>query len=464
MYLRLDFPSGQYFAAQSSDPATPEWPPHPSRIFSALVAAAYQSPQGMTVERKTAITWLEMAGLPTIAAPEAAMQPAVITYVPPADIRRSKGAGRLKVWEHGIHRWRQPRYFPSAVILDNPSIYYHWPTEPEDSVFDSIGDIAFAVTHVGTSRSMVIMSVHAGAPSMASTYVPDANGQNFFRVAGKGRLAELDQVHAQQQGVRRPVPVCEQLVSYRTCREPYRRHRGTILYDTVILRLSETMHGADTAMYLGKALRRAVMSVMGDDAPPEVHGHNTSRHAAWLPLPDVGHPYARGIVKGVAVAIPCSIPTDIRLKILASLHRVHEVRLPDGRVARLTNMPPGLRIPQTLRKSTWTAKAKVWSSVTPVVLDRPPKKLISEKLKDAVVVSLAYAGYPKPAHIEVSKYSCYKGAPPAFEVPTKIPRIHATVWFDDPVTGPLMIGRLRNFGIGLFRPYANMMWELPHGL
>ena len=454
MHLRLDFPSGQYFAAQSWDPAIPEWPPHPSRVFSALVAAAYQSQMGMTVERKAAISWLETAGPPRITSPEVAMQAAAVTYVPPGDIRGSKGAGNLKVWEHGIHRWRQPRHFPSAVMLDAPSVYYHWPTEPEESVLRCLDGIAFAVTHLGTSHSMVVMSAHSGEPSATSTFVPDAMGQTFLRVAEQGRLAELDRVHAQQEGVRRPVPVCERLVAYRAPRKSEIRQGAIALYDTVILRLSGTMHGADTAMYLGKAFRRAVMSVMGDDAPAAVHGHDTSRHVAWLPLPDVGHPHAKGLVKGIAVAIPQGIPPEDRLKILASLHHLREVRLPDGRVAQLTPLPPGLKAPLTLRHNTWSAASRTWSSVTPVVLDRPPKKLLGAKLAEAVAVSLTNAGYPKPFNIEVSKYSCFQGAPRAFDVPTKMPRFHATVWFDEPVTGPVIIGRLRNFGIGLFRPIS----------
>ena len=452
MYLRLDFPSGQYFAAQPSDPTMPEWPPHPSRLFSALVAAAYQSLPGMTTERQAAIHWLEAAGPPTITVPKNTPRPTAISYVPPGDSRGSKGAGASKKWEHGIHRWRQPRCFPSTIMLDEPSLYYQWPDDPEDALFACLDKIAFGVTHVGTSHSMVIMSAHNGKSPVDATFVPDKNGQTYLRVAASGRLIELDQVHAHEQGVRRPVPLCEPLAAYRDLTKSRQRPSGDSFYDTLVLRLSGTMHGADTAMYLGKSLRRAVMSIMGDDVPAVVHGHDTSRHVAWLPLPDVGHPWARGLVKGVAIAIPKAIPIDTRLKILASLNRARKLRLADGRIVQLTPLSPGMPIPAALRQNTWMAPSRVWSSVTPVVLDRPPKKLVDAKLRAAVLTSLAYAGYPKPAQIEVSRYSRFKGAPPSFEIPTKIPRVHATVRFDSPIAGPLVIGRLRNYGIGLFRP------------
>lgn len=55
MWLRVSFPSGRYYAARAEDPAMPEWPPHPSRIFSGLVAAAYRSIPGMTAKRRAVL-------------------------------------------------------------------------------------------------------------------------------------------------------------------------------------------------------------------------------------------------------------------------------------------------------------------------------------------------------------------------------------------------------------------------
>jgi len=48
MYLSVFFPSGRCYAAEAHDPSSPEWPPHPSRLFSAIVASAYHSGRGMT--------------------------------------------------------------------------------------------------------------------------------------------------------------------------------------------------------------------------------------------------------------------------------------------------------------------------------------------------------------------------------------------------------------------------------
>ena len=70
--------------------------------------------------------------------------------------------------------------------------------------------------------------------------------------------------------------------------------------------------------------------------------------------------------------------------------------------------------------------------------------------------SFIFAGFPEPKDINISAFSRFKGAPPAFTVPATKPRYHATVLFDEPITGPVLVGRLRYFGIGLFRPMRSL--------
>jgi len=76
-------------------------------------------------------------------------------------------------------------------------------------------------------------------------------------------------------------------------------------------------------------------------------------------------------------------------------------------------------------------------------------------VSDAMSQSLVFAGYPEPEQIEISAFSRFKGAPPAFRVPAEKPRYHATIRFKEPVAGPVIAGRLRYFGVGLFRPLAS---------
>lgn len=451
MYLRVDFPSGRCYAAQVFDPSSAEWPPHPSRLFSALVASAYQSGNGMPERRCTALEWLESLPAPSIFAPKADLVPAPVTYVPPGDSSGRKGAGSSVQYEHGVHRWRQPRYFPSATLLDEPIVYYSWEQDPEPALFSSLESIADGVTHVGTSHSMAAVSAYLGELPVSPSYVPDQQGDVFLRVTTAGRLRELDSIFERTAGLRRPAAACEPLVAYRHTKSPSNKVESSD-FEFIALRISDTMHGADTAAYLGRALRRAVMSVLGDNAPEAVHGHNNGVHVGWIPLPDVGHAYAKGRIVGVGIAIPNKMPAESRQQLLAGLNQVRDLRLPDGRVAKLSPLLPGEQIPQALKVRTWTRASTCWSTVTPVVLDRPPKKPEHSRLCHALVQSLEYAGYSKPVSIEISTFSRFNGAPPAFTVPADKPRYHATVHFSEPVTGPVIAGRLRYFGIGLFRP------------
>lgn len=63
--LEVAFPTGRYYAARADDPTQPEWPPHPGRLLSALVAAAgAQETDALRDASMTALRWLEEQGPP----------------------------------------------------------------------------------------------------------------------------------------------------------------------------------------------------------------------------------------------------------------------------------------------------------------------------------------------------------------------------------------------------------------
>ena len=453
MWLRVSFLSGRYYAARAEDPAAPEWPPHPSRIFSALVAAAYRSTPGMTAERRAALEWFEGLPPPVIAAPAADLTPAPISYVPPGDIVGSKGKKGEENYEHGVHRWRQPRHFPSAIILGDPVVGYGWDHEADPPLLTALAGIAAGVTHVGASHALALVELGAGALAAPVTLTPDPSGSEFLRIPATGRLAELDTLYEGNAGVRRPAPACEPLAAYRGLAADSTR-RVPARMELIALRLSGSPHDADRAADLARAVRRAVMAILGDDAPAAVHGHGGGEHVAWLPLPDVGHSHASGRIIGLGLGLPLTLSTTQRTTILAGIARLNGVHQPGGRTVELTRPQPAERLPQALQARTWIQPATEWATVTPVVLDRPPKRADERRLHQALVESLQQAGYPAPAAVDVSSFSQFQGAPPAFQVPSpdQKPRYHAVIRFAEPVAGPVIAGRLRYFGVGLFRP------------
>src|SRR4051812_9301561 len=98
--LEVDFLTGRYRATSFRERDTGEWPPHPSRVFSALVAALYEA--GLDARCRQALLWLESQPAPEIAASEAVEREVTMHFVPvnddplPSEFRN-----------------RQPRVFPT---------------------------------------------------------------------------------------------------------------------------------------------------------------------------------------------------------------------------------------------------------------------------------------------------------------------------------------------------------------
>ncbi|HJT78925.1 MAG TPA: type I-U CRISPR-associated protein Csb2, partial [Gemmataceae bacterium] len=108
----------------------PEWPPHPDRVFMALVAAFGETPDYDRHELEVeALEWLEGLGPPALAVPGVTAERTPFTsYVPVNDSADplSKGKALAPMGSLPIGRNRQPRHFP-AVVPDEPTFHLVWP-------------------------------------------------------------------------------------------------------------------------------------------------------------------------------------------------------------------------------------------------------------------------------------------------------------------------------------------------
>jgi CRISPR-associated protein Csb2 len=177
--LEIEYLSGLVYAADFRSRDRPEWPPHPARLFSALVAASYQSDleeAGLEVLR-----WLEEQKPPSIACGHASKRTVLIIFVPVND---NTGEAVLPQF-----RTRRPRTFPCAVP-DDPKIYFIWPdAQPTERQRAWLGRIAENVTYLGSSRSLVRV-VLCNAPPPPNL-APAESGEHALRVVGPGRVDEL---------------------------------------------------------------------------------------------------------------------------------------------------------------------------------------------------------------------------------------------------------------------------------
>ena len=162
--------------------------------------------------------------------------------------------------------------------------------------------------------------------------------------------------------------------------------------------------------------------------------------------------------------LPRATAVTERRSVLAACAKLRQLQIPGvctWAVEGVDEMP----LNQALRPATWTRPARRWKTVTPILLDRFPKKK-GPTVEDILAYGCQHVGLPAPTKIEHSPYCQLPGVPPvpAFRLrrkPDERPRwgVHATLEFQVPVRGPLLLGAGRYFGLGMMRPE----WEQNNG-
>jgi CRISPR-associated protein Csb2 len=190
---------------------------------------------------------------------------------------------------------------------------------------------------------------------------------------------------------------------------------------------------------------------------------------AFLPLPFVGAAHADGRLMGVALALPREVdPAETEAALSGWL------RDKDGLPRAVTlfdshwleckaELETRERPPLNLRPEVWTARARHWASVTPVVLDRHfdgPARW--EKAVETVKDACERIGLPRPLDVLLHPVSLIEGAPRSNEFPPmhrksdggRMHHAHALIVFAEDVEGPLLVGAGRFRGYGLCRPFV----------
>jgi CRISPR-associated protein Csb2 len=452
--LEVEFLLGRYVATDYRDREKAEWPPHPSRLYSALVAAAYES--GLGESARAALLWLESLPPPQICAEHtAAAQTPVTVYVPVNDPAEDFLPQRAE---------RQPRAFPS-VAPESSTVHFIWPeAQPDAVLMQLLTAVAANVSYLGSSRSPVRVRLTDRPP--APIWFPDESGKVVLRVPTKGRLESLD--WSFHNGLR---PSAGSFHRYR-CGEDT---RDKTIYEGVFgemvayrLRGPATME-IEATLKLTDVLRAAAMchaQNVGGGVPELFSGHDeqgkpSSRvHAAFVALPFVSDTqvHADGRVMGMAAVLPRDISPEDRRQALRALVRVNHLTVPGVGRLELERLTAGQAVHHNLEPETWAGPARRWSSVTPVLLDRFPKK--GAGVLAVLARACQHVGLPRPAEAAADRHSPLHGVEPSFRFvvrrpgPRQAPRLftHATLTFADAVRGPLLLGAGRYFGLGLLRP------------
>lgn len=519
--LSLQFPAGRYVAASWGNRDEVEWPPHPARLCLALIDVLHKS--GNSEQARDALSWLFRQAPPAIVIPS--RQLADVHLLDGIFVPQNPSAAN-----NGIKHPRKARSFPT-VFLDpeQPTVFFHWPeAEPPQGISDSIAKLVSSLPRLGHSHSLVVAALSEELPPIGDDWriirpldaeqlgTPEyrlrVNWNGLLKAAedafdAENRTKEMDKLIAKATRSAKPDKPLNPAASARGRHDPRHHWHGyteewksppaSTPWDRRLLILKRTegdRMALPSTWQITEVLHKTLLDRWHRNPdlgpiPSWISGHtagnigdktapSTSCHLSIFPLAFVGRDHAKGHLLGLAIALPA--PEDIgvdqadfriqwRQAFAALLDAYGEVKLsPPDKAWTMRFAPEESPDPQlALRPSRWTKPATIWTTVTPIILDRHPKPHFD---KDPVawhqscveIISQACQriGLPIPDRIEVSPHSPLQGVPPAFAFAAPAARsgrpprfhIHASLQFAEPVEGPLLLGAGRYRGYGLCLP------------
>ena len=472
LILEVEFLAGVCRAAREPSDDAPDWPPQPDRLFSALVSS--WAARGERSVERAALEWLERQPPPAVHASGHTRRTAPEVFVPPNDVRSSRTA-KTYIRVMPERRPRQPRRFPVAVP-DDSIMALAWPEHPEPAVFDALDAIARDVAYVGHSASF----------ARCRFVLNDMRVRNLPRTDPRrriypGRLEELERAHREN-----PVrPMISPGASVRVPSQgtPPSEH-GWLVLEVIDGEVPDIRAAAPVCRLLRQALMSGYRRAGRENTIPEVvSGHASDgtptrvAHLAIAPMAFAGFPHADGRVFGFAVIPPAGTSLSEVPGFQAAFENVagydygeerRVLELADGSLpSRLRLVPADRAGKRSLSPQPYLREARIWASVTPMVLDRHLKRNDDAEIRELVASACENVGLPRPdtRHIQTGKHSAVEGVPPArppaggtpwtaWQVPQSMASrslVHAIVDFEQKVHGPVLLGAGRFTGLGFFR-------------
>jgi len=327
--IEIELLTGLYAATAHNDRRSAEWPPHPARFFSALVAAYHDGETEDPAERE-ALLWLERQPAPALdvdLSPLAARRQRNVhdLFVPVNDItlfgdverplrearerlaylsgngktpdakRELKKAGKTVAKEEEKlneffarlntvdanpsnaslelatallpdRRTRQMRTFP-VVVPERSTFALIWQESPPPSVRSALEQLTSRVTRLGHSSSLVRCTLVDDLRQ--PTLVPDDHGAEVLRTIGPGQLERLEKEYARHQAVEsRTLPARPQ--RYGTPRPQPTQHRRGVFSDEWIVfeRVDGARLLASRTTDITRAIRAALIEQHGSETLP----------------------------------------------------------------------------------------------------------------------------------------------------------------------------------------------------
>lgn len=447
---------------------TGEWPPSPARLFAALVSADGTRARCKVTDGQE-LRWLERLDPPAILAEENVETTPLSTRFVPIDRTTD---GMVQDYPARLAAEVRPGVRSSPRTL---TVVYVWEDDPPDGVLDALQRRAARVGYLGCADSPVQVSVATELPRVdVPRWTPGSDVGVSLPVPYEGFLDALDHAFDEWTAGRpmRRAWIPTKRERYGLASRNEEPPRATVFWfefdrrvvPRAALRVTSTLRAAtldllDPMFDGSQAGRNVPWQLHGHDIPPDMS--RPYQLVRYLALPNVGHRHSDGYIHGAAIWLPPELDPEI-------VEAVRVVAL--GRLKRLT--APGLDVrlsPRTGRAGKWSTRpqrwigpAARWFSATPIVAERGRR---GGPTLDDVQRWFANAGFPVPSAGRVSSVPTRSGVPRLQPRDVhrhdsdRYPYYWLEVRFDEPIGGPICVGRSRSFGLGLLAPVMGSGWN-----
>lgn len=445
-----------------------DWPPSPSRLFRALLAGCCR-PGGAGERGIEALKRLEMMAPPVIIGPMPERLEPVAAAVPNND-----GDKSFQFHQKGLAEKARKATSKLKTIRSRRGwavqapVRYRWEfpeKDPDPTVFEALAD---GLTILGQGADLAVATalwVDSPSSMAGHSWRPDeTGGDELLAVPSRGEIDRLtikyqqdrNRVIGVQVGSARELPPI--MAAYRDpLSPPARRWQGFALRsidDRRALALE-----ADQVMRIAGMVRHAIgraaeQAGLDQDNLTEIMGHGGAGRIGVLPVPNVGHAWADGLIRRAVVHAPRQVPEALWLRIIS---RLTAAELIDEKTQEVR----GMLVPITHGdddRVLWrvTDRATTWTTATAVVLPgfderrgKPrPEKVIRRLLSTARIPTAAVR------RVEFHPAPILPSVAPAGSVLVPhylkgYPRKFISIEFHHPIAGPLVLGAGAGVGLGL---------------
>lgn len=469
--IEISLMGGTYEAALDRGP---EWPPHPGRLFSALVAQAEPGS-----EDDAALTWLEEQAPPVVLA--SAAEPSIMNaFVPTNAMGNERKGDNHQTYlgrTSGERTWH--RMHPAA-----DTVRMVWESaEPSPQVKTRLRRLCRQIPYLGRATSPVFVTLPEQVEELPGAERFESPGDGSHRLRVPSSLADLRGAYETGE----PARSVDRWAPYGPPQsaddEPADAIDGPWTeFLTFGLPTGVAVDGRKVVA-VATAWRQALLSSLGRDHIPEdlawLHGHgDPGRRCAFVPLPWVASEHADGQIRGLGLALSPDLPAPVRRSLLLLLGMdIDRPRLRPFFVPGLLNEGQPLRHGlidgrQVVDPRRWSDApprnqeraapdgSRTWATVSPLVPDRHVHR--NDNPVDHVVAACRFAGYPEPERVEILRGPPLRGS--AHLRTADLRRrssdparagLHCRITFPTRVRGPVLLGNLRHLGVGICLPVTD---------